>query len=717
MTLGIESTERGRHHTLRATEHYIGQEMQNLFAPGRFIMNRLSYFAKFVLVGVVILIPAALFLSRYLNRSANDLHIAQTEQESLSYTAPVIQLIKDLQRHRGLTTSAMQGYGGFQERIRAAEMSIQADLQALDTVDTNLAAKYDLAGQWSALKQEWLTLDQNYQMLTPRDSFNAHTEYISKVHDFLVRVANNSGLILDSQLDTYYLIDLTSVDLPELYEDLAQIRGYGTFLVTLKNPTADDLRFLSNLHDSAVTSVETYKESFAYAFSRNSDLQAALKPHTDAFFAAATTFLDGIKANFFGANGPAGAAQYVSRSDASVFFDRGTDIVDSLGRVYTDSLNELNVLLQERVNVIVRERTLFLTIMLIAFAVALYLLIAFYQTVRRTIGKLEEAAQRLSAGEAASGVVLEGRDELAQVAVSFNTVGGALIKANQDLTKRGRELEIANAMAREANRVKSQFLSTMSHELRTPMNAIIGFTDLLLTAKPGPLTPMQKMFLERAAGNNRRLLALINDILDLSRIEAGRMEIHPKPYSVREMLDQVTAQTSSLFSQKGLRFESHIASDVPDQIVGDRGRVEQVIINLLSNAAKFTAVGSVELSLARVNADQWSIAVQDTGKGIAPHMQEIIFEPFRQADGGTTRESSGSGLGLAISRELVNMMDGTVSVKSAIGQGTTFTVTLPIKMLNPVEVELNREKSGAINKSVSTPFRLAESAHESTAAR
>lgn len=249
-----------------------------------------------------------------------------------------------------------------------------------------------------------------------------------------------------------------------------------------------------------------------------------------------------------------------------------------------------------------------------------------------------------------------------------------MLERNMALTE---ELKLANKTAQEANRLKSEFLSMMSHELRTPLNATIGFTDLLLTGKPGDLNDKQSLFLKRSADNNRRLKSLIDDVLDLSRIEAGRMELHLQPFSPREMVDHLAASTSSLFSAKNLTFKTTVDANVPQTVVGDRDRIEQVVINLLSNAAKFTEEGTVELKAQVLPDAKWSLSVHDTGAGIAPHMLEMIFEPFRQVDGSTQRQFGGSGLGLAIAQELCRMMESKITVQSEVSKGSVFTVTLP----------------------------------------
>jgi signal transduction histidine kinase len=221
----------------------------------------------------------------------------------------------------------------------------------------------------------------------------------------------------------------------------------------------------------------------------------------------------------------------------------------------------------------------------------------------------------------------------------------------------------------------------MSHELRTPLNAMIGFTELMLAGVAGPMTDKQKHQLGRVHANSLRLLSLIDDVLDLSRIEAGRVDIQEEPFSPREMVSKVAAQTSSLAERKALRFVQKIDEGMPQTMLGDQARIEQVILNLLSNAFKFTSQGEVELAVKPVpESQQWVLTVRDTGVGIPPHAQEYIFEEFRQVDGSSRRVYGGSGLGLAICRNLCRLMDGDIRVQSALGEGSTFTVTLPLKL-------------------------------------
>jgi signal transduction histidine kinase/DNA-binding response OmpR family regulator len=249
-----------------------------------------------------------------------------------------------------------------------------------------------------------------------------------------------------------------------------------------------------------------------------------------------------------------------------------------------------------------------------------------------------------------------------------------LAQQNQELENQRQQIQIQNLRLLEAAQLKSQFLATMSHELRTPMNAIIGFSQLLLRQNQMP--PPQADMVTRILNNGKNLLALINDILDLSKIEAGRLELKPERFRVADLLATTTEELRSLAEQKRLQLTHQARLENP-YVVNDSTRLRQIMVNLLSNAIKFTETGRIEIEVREVSADRIVILVRDTGIGIAQEEIPRIFEEFRQLDQTMSRRHAGTGLGLAITRWLVQMMGGQISVTSQVGQGSTFRVDLP----------------------------------------
>jgi signal transduction histidine kinase len=245
-----------------------------------------------------------------------------------------------------------------------------------------------------------------------------------------------------------------------------------------------------------------------------------------------------------------------------------------------------------------------------------------------------------------------------------------------EIEDKGRQLEIASQH-------KSQFLANMSHELRTPLNAILGYTELMTDGAYGE--PSEKMLgiLKRLEANGKHLLGLINDVLDLSKIEAGQLELELSDYCVQDIAQTVRSTLEPLASDKKLAFRLELASDLPAGH-GDGRRLTQVLINLVGNAIKFTDAGEVAIK-AKANDGSFHVSVRDTGPGISAADQAKLFQEFQQADNAITRKKGGTGLGLAISKRIIEMHGGKIWVESQVGQGSTFTFTLPVMVERQVE--------------------------------
>ncbi len=264
-----------------------------------------------------------------------------------------------------------------------------------------------------------------------------------------------------------------------------------------------------------------------------------------------------------------------------------------------------------------------------------------------------------------------------QVASRTRELREANAEMEQRIVERTAQLAEAKEWAEEADRLKSAFLATMSHELRTPLNSIIGFSGILEQGLAGPLNPEQSKQMGMVRGSARHLLDLINDILDISKIEAGELVVAHEPFDLRSCIESAVATVRPLAEKKGLALSAEIAPSV-DSIMGDRRRVEQILLNILGNAIKFTERGEVAL-VAGADTAEARVSVRDTGIGIQPENLRKVFEPFRQVDSGLTRNYEGTGLGLAICQRLANAFGGEVSAVSELGVGSTFTLTLPNK--------------------------------------
>jgi signal transduction histidine kinase len=248
---------------------------------------------------------------------------------------------------------------------------------------------------------------------------------------------------------------------------------------------------------------------------------------------------------------------------------------------------------------------------------------------------------------------------------------------NEEIRRRSVELELQNQRIQEANRLKSEFLANMSHELRTPLNAIIGFAELLYDGHVAPGAPEHREFLGDILASGRHLLQLINDVLDLAKVEAGKLSFHPEPVELSRLLGEVTAILRTTAAHKRIRLEAE-ADPCVDGVVLDPARFKQVAYNYLSNALKFTAAGGRVIARVRAEGEDWiRFEVEDNGIGIAPSDLGRLFSEFQQLEAGASKPHQGTGLGLALTRRLVEAQGGSVGVRSVVGEGTTFHAILP----------------------------------------
>jgi len=323
-------------------------------------------------------------------------------------------------------------------------------------------------------------------------------------------------------------------------------------------------------------------------------------------------------------------------------------------------------------------------------------IVAFYwitqRVILRPIRQLRALANNVAEGNLDIRSSIKTHDEYEKLANAFNhmldglqSTQEKLRRANKQLDAKIAELSERNIELYKANKLKGEFLANISHDFRTPLNAILGFAEIL-REKPGVLKKDKgQRYAENIITSGKRLLNMINDLLELAKTEAGKMKVHIEKTSVPELVKGVVASFSSLTKKKKIKVKLVLADNIP-VISTDAGKVQQILYNFLSNAVKFTPQwGRIEIRATMSNEKTVRLAVSDTGCGIAESDKEKIFEKFRQADGSITRESTGSGLGLAISKELADMLAGSIGIESELGKGSTLWLDIPVTLAKDEE--------------------------------
>jgi signal transduction histidine kinase len=306
-----------------------------------------------------------------------------------------------------------------------------------------------------------------------------------------------------------------------------------------------------------------------------------------------------------------------------------------------------------------------------SIALALLLGYAISWSVIGPVELMDARFQEIAAGDFSQRIEVPNRDELGTLASNLNRMSEELGQLYRQIEEKSKQLETAN-------KHKSEFLARVSHDLRTPLNAIMGFTRIVLRRLEGQIPALQKENLQKVLISSEHLLNLINELLDLAKIDAGKMEVIADTFRVEEIINMTTTTVEPLLKDGRVRIVREIAPDLPP-LKTDRDKLKQVLFNLLSNAAKFTEQGEIKVTAARENGTL-KLAVADSGIGMKSEALEHIFEEFQQAEKTTASRYGGTGLGLAIVKKFVNLMGGDIVVESEIGKGSKFTITLPLSL-------------------------------------
>jgi signal transduction histidine kinase len=427
-------------------------------------------------------------------------------------------------------------------------------------------------------------------------------------------------------------------------------------------PSGDTLKVIDNSINSTLTRFGQSQDPGRLGFVPPVDEQGVLdqvrRDHSD---------LTGVMAKILGFD-EAGSTTEGLQLQHDQAEPLSNDLETRMTGLVSSTLDQTNLLIGQNGSSFSSSEQLFIGVAALSIVLALVLGYLLSRTVVGPIRAVESRVAAIASGDFSGHVDVPNRDELGSLAANIN-------RMNDELGRLYRELETAS-------RHKSEFLANMSHELRTPLNAIIGFSEVLSQQMFGEQNPKQLEYLDDITSSGRHLLALINDILDLSKVEAGQMELQPSDFSVRQALESALTMVRERASRQGIELTLDVELD-SDVIEADERKIKQVLFNLLSNAVKFTPAGGHVTVTARNDPDSIRISVSDTGVGIAATDQDRIFEAFQQVGSGPRGAQEGTGLGLGLARRFVELHGGRIDVDSEPGVGSTFTVTLPAH--RPVE--------------------------------
>ena len=643
--------------------------MQGFFTPAINLMNRLKYPGKFAVTGALACVSIAILLTTLALNLTEAIRQTRHELAVIELMAPLHKLIQLTQQHRGISAAWLSGDAALQKKLEDKRDEVDAAVKLADVVVARHATLFGGVEEWQAIKSDWAHLRADVTGMAVAQTLAMHGRLIQLTLHYQEDVADIGGLMVDREVDTHHLAETLVRSLPQLLERLGTMRAKGTGILVRKELNdADRVAFsvqrilLQNTLDELSFGLE---KAGRYSPSLAARLEVFSKELSQAT-ALAVALLD---KDVIG-------AQFAVTPEA--FFDKFTLAIDIGYRELFDTLlPTLGHRLDERIATLRVTLLLEFGLAIVSILLLTYVSLGAYYSIIESVRRLSVGAASVAGGDLAARIQLEGRDELAAVGESFNAMAIVLGEQWLNLKETMESLAEALAAAKLADQTKDEFLANMSHELRTPLNAVIGMAGL---ARGLGTDPRQRDYLDKIISSGKHLNRIINDLLDLSKIAAGHMEFESIDFSVRSLIAECNSAMAHRASEKGLELVETIDPAVPDVLSGDPLRVEQILLNLVGNAIKFTLTGRVEIRVSVHAREEGRVCldfdVEDTGVGMRPEDIDRLFKPFSQADATVSRKFGGTGLGLAISKRLAEMMDGEISVISREGSGSTFRVRL-----------------------------------------
>ncbi|MBI2882945.1 MAG: nitrate- and nitrite sensing domain-containing protein [Candidatus Methylomirabilis oxyfera] len=618
--------------------------------------------------GLVCLALVAAPLTMYMVQSGRALRSANLKHAGIAPSKALLTMVRLQQQHRGLSAGVLGGNTMLEAQRAAKQTETDQAVEAFDALVTSEIRDVALAEAWRRAFEAWRTLAHGVssRSIFGQESFAAHTALIGDNLKLLDLMLDYFGLSYDPTGHDYHLTMALLVHMPTLTEFLGQARARGMLLLAEKRITLADRTALIGL----ISNVERQHEYMA----RELDKAVALNPQmkTDlGHIAQGSMLLAQMAINL--ARTQVVEVEMPSYSPTD-YFALFTQAIDGQFALLDQAMIDLEGALQARMAALRNEQMKTIGFMALVITLAVWLGTVIIRATKQDIAALtqSEEAERRHAGE---------------------------LKVTVE--ERTRELRAVNAQLEAASRHKSEFLTHMSHELRTPLNAILGFSELLRNPTLGSLNEQQARYLTHIQASGKHLLVITNDLLDLAKVEAGKLELHPEPFDIDKAIMAALADIRPMADQKRLTLTLHTET-ATSPLTADPVRFKQILYNLLSNAIKFTPEGGRVTVTARTVQRVWGpesgnnsrsdpgpstpghgdfveIAVTDTGIGITAENLIRLFQPFTQLDPALAKQYHGTGLGLALTKQLVELHDGRIwAISEGKGRGSSFTICFPL---------------------------------------
>jgi len=771
-------------------------------------MNRLKFPQKFALISLLFALPLALVMTLLILEINASIDFSTKEKAGTAYLRS-LQTFYEYALQNKILDQQFDNSDASIENIKANKVQMDIAFKGIESVDLQYGETLNTRESFAALKASWESLKN-----LPPGGVSAGEDLtlrvIADARTLMSTVGETSNLIIDSRLDSYYLMDSALIKIPEGQDLIVQIMILDLPALAQSGSTSGvaQTSSLAGLLQSNINGTSAGTQT-AFRDTASPTLKPALeKPLKD--------YVDSVNA-FIVSVGRVWNIQS-GEKPPDEYYMAGAIALQKSYALWNLGVAELDKLLQARIDGLVQQKNIAIVLTAVVLAAVVYLWVAFYLAVMRTVSSLEAASKRMVSGDLTSEIELDNKDELGQIVVAFNDIASALVSASayrqavvdnaadgilttdehgaiasfnpaaqrifgysadevkgkrisllvpaasdemfasyassgftmgnrrreaeghrkdgstfplalavtdtslddkqvfiallRDITelKQAEEaMKQAKETAEAASQMKGTFLANVSHELRTPLTSVLGFAKIIkkrLDEVVFPVVPREDKKVERAVqqvnanvdiiiAEGERLTSLINNVLDLAKIEAGKIEWNMQLISIQEIVERAAAATSSLFETKPFKLTVDVEGGLP-QIVGDHDRLLQVVINLISNAGKFTDHGGITVRAWR-DTGNILVSVADTGMGIAPSDYDKVFEQFVQVGDTLTNKPTGTGLGLPISKQIVEHHGGRIWVESELGKGSTFTFTLPM-----AEEALAAEKGVGVDYGVKT---------------